>query len=227
MWTTHTRQLTLREWFPGDDPIAVAVATLCILREDYFIDLMGLVKGGSRHAWKEITKEMGYPDLDENAPAWRRLYFFRNSLRTLREIRSIVDRLNSDSRWRAALKNESVLLQERFQTLRQVMDTVPDLIEDLRDKIGGHVLHSALKESLDHLNDDRKGFYQEGKIRGKAHYKFAYELILGMMLPDAKEKDLGEEIDALLTKTADLVYVWEAIDEVFVAYATGRQLDFI
>ena len=42
---TKTRQITLREWFPADDPIAAAVATLCILREDYFIDLMGIVKG--------------------------------------------------------------------------------------------------------------------------------------------------------------------------------------
>lgn len=97
---TRTWQITLRKWFSPEDPLSTVVATLCILREDYFIDLIGLNKGGI-NVWAESQNDTGFPDLDENSSGWRRLYFFRNSLRTLTKMTQLKIELEQeeDGRW--------------------------------------------------------------------------------------------------------------------------------
>jgi hypothetical protein len=36
------RIIKLRKWFPADDPLAVPVARLCILREDFLLEMRGV-----------------------------------------------------------------------------------------------------------------------------------------------------------------------------------------
>ena len=39
---SRIRYISPRKWFPAHDPIAATVARLCILREDLYIELLGL-----------------------------------------------------------------------------------------------------------------------------------------------------------------------------------------
>ena len=55
------RSVGLRRWFPPDDPVANAVAMLCVLREDFPLELAGIVDG---HCGR----------LDDNGREFRRIY---------------------------------------------------------------------------------------------------------------------------------------------------------
>jgi hypothetical protein len=81
MTGVQLRPIKLRKWFPPQDTVATMVAMLCILREDLLLELYG------------ITNEH-IPRLDDNDSGYRRTYFWRNSLRTLTEIKKVLTRLN-------------------------------------------------------------------------------------------------------------------------------------
>lgn len=89
--SSRNYQLNLRRFFPSDDEFATCIARLCILREDLFFEVNGIVAGP-------------YEWLDKNGTAWRRNYFFRNSVRTLGEIASAIHRLNCVPEFQRALE---------------------------------------------------------------------------------------------------------------------------
>src|SRR5260370_31786277 len=70
---TYVRMVRLGKWFPAGDPLAAAVARLIILREDFMLELRGIYPNS-------ITA------LDTHSDSWRRMSFFRFSVRTLWEI---------------------------------------------------------------------------------------------------------------------------------------------
>ena len=66
MARSHLRHITLSKWFPGNDPIATVVARLCILREDYLLELQGLIKTDFNPF--DVTPSVSKPDsLDGNS----------------------------------------------------------------------------------------------------------------------------------------------------------------
>ena len=74
MTKIYVRQIKVRHWFPAGDPVAAHIARLCILREDFAIEMSGI------HA-SEIKK------LDGNDVVYRKFYFWRRLVGTLDEIR--------------------------------------------------------------------------------------------------------------------------------------------
>src|SRR5262245_4724381 len=96
----RVRPIKIRRWFPPNDPVATAVATLCVPREDFFLELQGMISD-------EIAP------LDGNASAYRRAYFWRNSLRTLVEIRKTLNKLNALPDFRSAMEKELPDVKER------------------------------------------------------------------------------------------------------------------
>lgn len=218
-----TYQLSLGRWFPPNDPIATSVAKLCILREDYFLELHGMVIGGIA-IYDDSRPLQG---LDENSSGWRRIYFFRNTLRTLTEILGVVRRLYSDDVYRDALANEAKPLQDAFADLNEAMIAIPEIIKELRDKIGGHILHSSVQDALDKLTLDSTGYYQQGEIRGTSHYRFSSELVLSMMLPGIPGNEVFPKLDELLSSAAQFVRALGPIDGVIAAYHRTRRLPFL
>ena len=77
---TRTWHIRISEWFPPDDQVAAIMAQLCVLREDLYLELQGLQQD-------ELQA------LDANGDNYRWAYFFRNSTRTLFEIRNAVETL--------------------------------------------------------------------------------------------------------------------------------------
>lgn len=220
---TRTYPVSLTHWFPSDDPIAIAIAKLCVLREDYFLELQGIVTPGAGPL-EGGTTGRGIPELDENSASFRRQYFFRNSMRTLDELRNLVERMHTHPPDKKALAKEPRILVDGFKKLREQLGPTSKLIKNLRDSVGGHVLHSGLENILRGLDPDMNGFFQEGEIRGKTRYKFTNELVLSMILDKVESQNKEEKIEMLLSSTAQLVFIIEVIDQLIRAYIVDRKL---
>ena len=148
---TRIHQINFSEWFPPNDVVAVVVARLCILRQDYLLELQGMVTRGG-------IDGQGFPQLDENSSEWRRIYFFRNSLRTLFEIRRTVEGLFHTKERKEALSREATDLQEAFRELRERLSIAAELVKDLRHDVGGHVDHGAVQKALATMSIGTGGF---------------------------------------------------------------------
>lgn len=223
MARSHLRHITLSKWFPGNDPIAIVVARLCILREDYLLELQGLIKTDFNPF--DVSSSASKPDsLDGNSPSWRRIYFFRNSLRTLNEIRNVVDGLFSDGASRAALANETVELRQAFEVLRDEIRDQSAVIKDLRDRIGGHVLPKGVRDALKGMDHGRNALIEMGETVAETHYRFTGDIALAIMFPGKSEESLLVEVQELFDKTAKLVFIVGSIDKIFNAYVVGRGL---
>lgn len=223
MARSHLRHITLSKWFPGNDPIATVVARLCILREDYLLELQGLIKSDFNSF--DVSSSVSKPDsLDGNSPSWRRIYFFRNSLRTLNEIRNVVEGLFSDSANRAALANETVELRQAFEVLRDEIRGQSAVIKALRDRIGAHVLPEGVRDALKGMDHGHNALIEIGETVAETHYRFAGDIVLAIMFPGKSEESLLVEIQELFDKTAKLVFIVGSIDRTFDLYVRGREL---
>src|SRR5947209_323485 len=96
----NTHSFQLHKWFPAADQLATSFARLCILREDFYLELQGISMSD------DITA------LDGNSPRWRRMYFLRNYIRTLMEIRSTVESLQKNRCFRSILQKQGRALQD-------------------------------------------------------------------------------------------------------------------
>ncbi len=223
MARTHLRYITLSKWFPADDPIAILVARLCILREDYLLELQGLIKKDFNPF--DHTSSVSAPDsLDGNSSNWRRIYFFRSLLRTLNEIRNAVERLYVDGAHKAALMKETLELHRAFEALRGEIKDQSAVIKDLRDRIGGHVLHEGVRDALRGMDSERNALIEMGETVAQTHYRFAGDIALAIMFPGKSEESLLVEAQELFNKTAKLVFIVGSIDRIFDAYVMGRGL---
>jgi len=223
MARTHLWHIILSKWFPADDPIGVLVARLCILREDYRLELEGLIKKDFNPF--DRTSAPSAPDsLDGNSPSWRRIYFFRSSLRTLNEIRNAVERLFVDGAHKAALAQETLELRQAFESLRDEIKDQSASIKDLRDRIGGHVLHDGVGNALRGMDYGRNALIEMGETVAETHYRFAGDIALATLFPGKSEETLLVEVQELFDKTAKLVFIVGSIDRIFDAYVRGREL---
>jgi hypothetical protein len=99
---SRIQHICLPHFFSPEDPIAVTVARLCILREDLFLE-------------GQAIRQLSLGPLDSNGEEWRRLYFWRNSFRTLENIRSALHALSCKPEFRRALSKECIEVQKGFQ----------------------------------------------------------------------------------------------------------------
>ena len=65
---SQTFHIRIKEWFPPGDEVAAIMARLCVLREDLYLEMLGLHQD-------EIKP------LDANGDNYRSTYFFCNSTR--------------------------------------------------------------------------------------------------------------------------------------------------
>jgi hypothetical protein len=205
----HIRPVRLRKWFPPNDPVATAVAMLCVLREDFLIELYGIV-----------DDQLGR--LDDNDAGYRRTYFWRNSLRTLEEIKNVMNRLNSHSEFRDAMSKEPPEVSEAFEGLKSSLNKGSDeFLRVLRNTIGGHLDEEMVQATLDGMDPLTEGLVQIGRKRGEIHYKFGAELLWAALSRDTnKEKEVIE----IIRKSADLNPALAAIDHVVNCYFRDRAL---
>ena len=126
----------LRRLFPPDDPIARAIAALCILREDLLLELFGV-----------IEERLG--KLDENDRGHRRTYFWRNTLRTLEEIRDLLNAVNSNAAFRETFATLSPEAHEKFELIKKELNKASQaFLAVFRNQIGGHLDTDFIQKGL-------------------------------------------------------------------------------
>ncbi len=202
----------LRTWFPPGDPVAAAVARLCILREDLLLELNGIVG-------------VSFEKLDANTREFRKLYFWRNSLRTLAEIRDSLNKINSEMDFRAALASEGTEVERAFESLKKELNKASQgHLGKLRNTVAAHLDAELLRQALDHMDHDREGLMEVGETTGTWHYKFGGELILAMLLKGVPRNEQQDRFEDMLGASARLSRAVTAIDDVFTCYARNRRL---
>jgi hypothetical protein len=211
MASTILRQIRIRRWFPAGDQLAACVARMSILREDFAIEMMG------------IYEEQISP-LDGNTEPYRKIYFWRNMLRTLAEIKSVVFMLNSLPEFRAALETQPPERRRQFRDLHRQFERTNVLLKALRNDIGGHIRHEKVMAALSGMPIDKWGYLELREVLGKTHYRFAEELVLEMQITGLPDEDRIPEIERQLRETAKLLPVFALMELVFAVYTQARKL---
>jgi hypothetical protein len=150
---------------------------------------------------------------------YRQIYFFRNSIRTLMEIRGSVAMLRKEKLFLGSLQSQPREVRDSFNALEQAMTQSHELIKKLRNEVGGHLLHQAVVEALDKIAPETESVVQLGNRAKNIHYKFALEVLGAVMLRKVDIAHAREEWQSILHATADLSFsAIRAIDMLFMAY---------
>jgi hypothetical protein len=184
---------------------------MVVLREDFAIEMMGIY-----HEKIEA--------LDGNTAHYRMVYFWRNMLRTLSEIRGTVIMLNGVDEFRDALQKESAERKKQFLDMYKRFEQTHELLKNLRDDIGGHVRHTKIEEALNGMDPARWGYMEIGETLNKTHYRFAGELLLETQLTGRTDEERIKRIEYQLRETATLLPVFAMMELVFSVYVTSRKL---
>ncbi len=208
----HIRSIRLRRWFPANDPVSTAIARLCVLREDFLLELYGIIED-------RIER------IDDNEPGYRRLYFWRNSLRTLEEIRLTLNRLTAQPDFTRALSSAPPSVQSAFHNLRGELNRTSNaLLRQLRNTIAAHLDEQAFQDAVEELDPTQEGIAQIGDILGKTHYKFAADLLIAVLLTGVPANQQQQVLEEKLRQTARLIPTVGLIDSVIECYLRDRRL---
>jgi hypothetical protein len=158
----------LRTWFPPNDKFAAHVARLCILREDFRLEMAGI-------SAEQIAT------FDGNHPVWRKLYFWRNLIRTLSEIRNTLRTIEAIDEFKQIFNSQPSKWRREFKLAVKKLEEDKDLIDQARNSVGGHVQQHTVDQALNNLPADLVGDLEVGETSGKMHYKFVGELLVKMV----------------------------------------------
>ena len=205
-------EINLHRWFPPSDPLAATVARMCILREDFAIELQGMLA-------------TNIEPLDANTAVWRKVYFWRNLVRTLQEISSTLKALNSIPEFTAALENHPDW-KERFRSLEDTFTKKRELIKEIRNNLGGHIFpESEVEKALGSIGVDRCAHIEIGMRYKDTHYKFALELVEEVLLAGVPEEQRDAERTRKFQGIYSLLPVFHLTDVTLQIYRDIRKLD--
>jgi hypothetical protein len=203
------RSIKIRRWFPPNDDIAAHMATLCILREDFYLELQGIIKDD-------------LAPLDANSTGYRRTYFWRNSLRTLYAIRDTLNSLNAIAEFRAAMAQEPAAVKASFEDGKSALNRASEkFLRELRNQFGGHVDVSRIQEGLNSLEVQQEGMAQLGRTREHTHYMFAEQVLWSAVLREGVDA-APVAVDKVLGDAAELSPALAALDDVIAWYLRSR-----
>jgi hypothetical protein len=209
--TTYIRVVRLAKWFPAGDPLAASIARLSILREDLMLELRGI------HA-NSIAA------LDTHSDHWRRMYFFRNSVRTLWEIQGALTAIRSNKEFKRILQKRSGAEQNQLKQISSKLNAAASLTREIRNALGGHVLLEAVTNALDNMPSDKWGVLEVGSVIGTTHFKMAGELIIEMQIAGVPENQRVAKIEENIRTMASLLPVVKSLELILEMYTTDRGL---
>jgi hypothetical protein len=211
MTRTYIKTVELRKWFPPRDRFAACIARLCILREDLFLEMMGV--------WKARIAV-----LDEHSARFRKMFFWRSLIKTIWEIRKTIETLNTIPEFKRVLKKQPVAWQKQYAKMVKLLNKHATLVEDVRNSLGGHVLSRTVEEALNGMSFDVFDYLEVGETEKRTHYKFVNSLVLEMILKGVDEEKRLEEITRHFRSVADLLPVFTLTGILLTVYANARKL---
>jgi hypothetical protein len=165
------------------------------------------------------------PPLDECSDDQRAIYFFRNSIKTLLEIRSAIETLKGKKVFVSALSRQPAPLNKALSDLSRELNKAHVLVKRLRNEVAGHLPHKAFSEALKQVATDTKCLVQMGNRAKDIHYKFSLEFIGATMLRHVEFADAEKEWKSILDTALKIGFkAINSIDMLFVAYARIRNL---
>jgi hypothetical protein len=207
----NIRNIKLFKWFPKEDELAAYIARLCILREDFFLELA-------------CANEGNIPSMDGNDIEWRKMYSFRALCKTIMEIFSVVERLSMNKEFKKFLK-DSPDIKKPFEQLKRKCYEAHDIIKDIRNELGGHIQEKAVLKTLKNMDLDRSGLLQIGDSFNTTHYRFSTELIVAVMFrnicsedQEAYANDIQDKLFAVVNALINVA------DELIISYFNARKL---
>ena len=206
-----SRPIKLRKLFPPDDPLAPSIARLCILREDFALELWGL-EGDSIEV------------LDQHSDLWRRIYFYRRSTRTLVEIRGAIEYLSPSADFKKLLSKQTNPEQSEFHELKKRMNEAHERLKNIGNTIGAHVNRGSIQNALERMPLDQEGFLEFGRKLKATHYKFATELVVEIMLESVGNADRRSRLESDFRGFGKLMEVLALIDKIVCWYMVDRHL---
>jgi hypothetical protein len=207
-----TRVVVLTKWFPPGDALAAKIARLCILREDFLLEMTGI--------YAEEIKE-----LESHSPHWRQVYFFRNLIRTLRDMEAGIQRLLSDPEFKSLLSGRTKEIQDEFSNHAAAMNKGIGVLKEIRNEVGGHVLESAVQETLDKLaGSDVFGFLEIGPTQQETYFKFAGELVIQILVRGVPEVDKQKAFMQKAINIGALVRAFALVERALDIYMESRGL---
>jgi len=164
-------------------------------------------------------------DLDGHSEEWRRLYFVRNLIRTLREIEAGMQRLLSDSEFAVLLVAQEPAVQKQFAEHVTSMAKGIDVLKEVRDDICGHLQEAPIRETLNELaNSDLCGILETGPTLERTYYKFAGELVVQILVRGVPDTEKHKALMEKLEKIGNLVQAFALIDRALDIYMEERNL---
>lgn len=192
-----TRYVKFSRWFPHDDPLAVKIARLCIIREDLVMEVRNL----------RASRAGAEDEFDAHA---RGIYSFRNFVRILQEFSSTVNSLASDERFERLVGRQDKSVRQQFKQLKQSREKAARVIKDVRNDICGHVKQDAVRAALQAMVENDPDSFGWLEITPEVlKLKFVHELIAAMLLKDVSKE---ERETATSKKYAELQEFLPSID---------------
>jgi hypothetical protein len=187
------------------------VARLCILWEDLALEINGLVHDD-------------IPCLDTASDSWRKMYFWRNMVRTLAEIRRVLDTISQLSDFKTELAKQTPAWRKTFKDTVQKFNQTRAYVSRVRDNLGGHVLDQGVAQALRSMPDDHFGIIQIGNSMNNTHFKVAAELVSEILLSDTPKSERLAKIEKQLKAVRELIPVYRVIYHILFMYADSRGL---
>ena len=201
----------LGKWFPAGDSLASAMACLSILREDFMLELRGIYP-------RSITA------LDTHSDSWRRMYFFRCSVRTLWEIQGAFTTIRTNPEFKHILQKRSAKEQDQLKQISSKLNAAASLTREIRNAIGGHILPEAVTRALETMPSDTWGVLEVGSVLGTTHFKMAGELIREMLIAGVPDDQRVARLQTSIRTMASLLPVVQNMELVLAMYADARGL---
>lgn len=161
--------IKIHRYFPPDDPLAIKMARLCILSEDFVLESKAVIQAS-------------LPILDEISPEWRKNYFIRNSFRTIHEIKKGIETVRLDPTFKTYFKKQGDKDKLEFEEHFRILKNVEETLKNIRDELGGgHVLNKAVKKGIENLDPSEEGFMQAGGTLKNSHLRFVHKIVSGYL----------------------------------------------
>ncbi len=171
----------LRDVFKADEKrqLNAKLARLCVLYEDLRVELYGIV-------------EPSIPALDVLDDKYRRLYFVRRSIGTIREFADALRLINKDPDFQL---NEMKEDKATWDSAITFFTENERLLGAIRNDIGGHFGQQAALKALDGLPDvsctiELVGELVDGRDRTDLRLHFAGEIATSALRPHLQSDDI-------------------------------------
>jgi hypothetical protein len=206
-----TYNIRLTKWFPANDELAFKVARICILREDFLMEMNGIYS-------EQIEA------LDGSWDQYRKTYFIRNMFRTLAEIVGGIRRVREDPEFIRLLAKESADVKLKFENHQKAFAAGIQTLKAWRDSIGGHLQEATVKQTLNELTPEMFGLFEIGKTSKQTYFKFAGDLIAQAFVTGVqagKKRDVFRERNQQI---GGLLPAFSLIEQILLIYIHGRGL---